>query len=100
MKRTNEEAGRAPATSAKRRHEPAAPLFVSSRTKRTHANMSKSVTVLQEKLKARPAYKVADIGLAAWGRKEIQLAEVEMPGLMALRKLHGQTKPLKGARVA
>jgi len=59
-----------------------------------------SVTVLQEKLKNRPAYKVADINLAAWGRKEIQLAEQEMPGLVALRRIHGTTKPLKGARVA
>jgi len=58
------------------------------------------VTVLQEKLKNRPAYKVADINLAAWGRKEIQLAEQEMPGLVALRRIHGTTKPLKGARVA
>ncbi len=45
-------------------------------------------------------YKVADMSLAAWGRKEIQLAENEMPGLMALRKKYGTTKPLKGARVA
>lgn len=45
-------------------------------------------------------YKVKDINLAAWGRKEIQLAEVEMPGLMALREEYGASKPLKGARVA
>ncbi len=45
-------------------------------------------------------YKVADISLADWGRKEIQLAEHEMPGLMALRKKFGRTKPLKGARIA
>jgi len=45
-------------------------------------------------------YQVADIGLAEWGRKEIQLAENEMPGLMALRKKYGRTKPLKGARIA
>src|ERR1700686_963882 len=45
-------------------------------------------------------YKVKDIGLAAWGRKEIEIAESEMPGLMALRKEYGTTKPLKGARVA
>ena len=44
-------------------------------------------------------YKVADISLAEYGRKEIELAEKEMPGLMALRKKHGQTKPLKGARI-
>ncbi|WP_186767688.1 adenosylhomocysteinase [Blastopirellula retiformator] len=45
-------------------------------------------------------YKVKDISLAAWGRKEIQLAEVEMPGLMALRERYGKDKPLKGARIA
>ncbi len=46
-----------------------------------------------------PAYKVKDISLAEWGRKEIQLAEVEMPGLMYLRKQYGRNKPLKGVRV-
>lgn len=45
-------------------------------------------------------YKVKDIKLAEWGRKEIRLAEAEMPGLMALRKLYGESKPLAGARVA
>ena len=45
-------------------------------------------------------YKVKDINLAAWGRKEIRLAEAEMPGLMALREEFGDTKPLKGARIA
>ena len=45
-------------------------------------------------------YKVADISLADWGRKEITLAEKEMPGLMALRARYGKTKPLTGARVA
>ena len=47
-----------------------------------------------------PQYKVKDIALAEWGRKEITLAEAEMPGLMALREEFGPTKPLKGARVA
>src|SRR5476649_2340288 len=45
-------------------------------------------------------YKVADISLAAWGRKEIRLAEAEMPGLMSIRAEYGPTQPLKGARVA
>ncbi|MDP3704744.1 MAG: adenosylhomocysteinase [Legionellaceae bacterium] len=45
-------------------------------------------------------YKVADISLAAWGRKEIAIAETEMPGLMALRAEFGGQKPLKGARIA
>jgi len=44
-------------------------------------------------------FKVKDIGLAAWGRKEINIAETEMPGLMALRTEYGKQKPLKGARI-
>lgn len=45
-------------------------------------------------------YKVKDMSLAAWGRKEIELAEAEMPGLMSIRKEFGPSKPLKGARIA
>ena len=45
-------------------------------------------------------YKVKDMSLADWGRKEIRLAEAEMPGLMALREQYGESKPLKGARIA
>lgn len=45
-------------------------------------------------------YKVRDISLADWGRKEIRLAEAEMPGLMAIREEFGPSKPLKGARIA
>ncbi len=45
-------------------------------------------------------YKVKDISLAEWGRREIELAEAEMPGLMALREEFGSKKPLKGARIA
>ncbi len=45
-------------------------------------------------------YKVRDIGLAEWGRKEIRMAEDEMPGLMALRGEYGMSQPLKGARIA
>ncbi len=52
--------------------------------------------VMTEKL----PYKVKDISLAEWGRREIVLAENEMPGLMALRKKYGASKPLKGARIA
>jgi adenosylhomocysteinase len=50
--------------------------------------------------KTPPKYKVKDIALASWGRKEIQLAEAEMPGLMALREEFGDSKPLKDARIA
>lgn len=46
-----------------------------------------------------PDYKVADICLADWGRREIQIAETEMPALMALREQHRQAQPLKGARI-
>ncbi len=46
-----------------------------------------------------PPFKVADVGLAPFGRREIDLAEVEMPGLMALRAEHGDTRPLAGARI-
>lgn len=48
----------------------------------------------------RLKYKVKDISLADWGRKEIKLAEAEMPGLMSLREEFGKSKPLKGARIA
>jgi len=47
-----------------------------------------------------PDYKIADIGLADWGRKEISIAETEMPGLMALREEYRGKQPLKGARIA
>jgi adenosylhomocysteinase len=46
------------------------------------------------------SYKVKDMGLAEWGRKEIKLAEAEMPGLMSLRQEFGASKPLQGARIA
>jgi adenosylhomocysteinase len=48
----------------------------------------------------RLKYKVKDISLAKWGRMEMELAEAEMPGLMALRSQYGESKPLKGARIA
>jgi hypothetical protein len=49
---------------------------------------------------AYPPFKVADMSLVDWGRKEIMLAEKEMPGLMALRSQYGASQPLAGARVA
>jgi adenosylhomocysteinase len=58
------------------------------------------LAALQSALKDRPAYKVADITKAVWGRKEILLAEFEMPGLMHLRQKYGDSKPLAGARIA
>jgi len=56
-------------------------------------------STLDKEVKYVP-YKVKDISLAEWGRKEISLAEAEMPGLMALREEYGKIKPLKGARIA
>jgi adenosylhomocysteinase len=63
-----------------------------------NVNLSKEIVVAQ--VETRLPYKVADMSLAEWGRKEIMLAENEMPGLMALRKKYGKSKPLTGARVA
>jgi adenosylhomocysteinase len=51
-------------------------------------------------MSSKPLYKVADINLAEFGRKELDLAENEMPGLMYLREKYGDSKPLKGARIA
>jgi len=60
---------------------------------------SQTITTLIENNETKPPYKVANIEEAPWGRKEIDIAEKEMPGLMALREKYGKTKPLKGARV-
>ena len=57
-------------------------------------------TMTRSKIDFKMPYKVADITLAAWGRKEIRLAEAEMPGLMAIRAEYGPSQPLKGARIA
>ncbi len=57
-------------------------------------------TIEKTKIDFKLPYKVADIKLAAWGRKEIRLAEAEMPGLMSLRSEYGPSQPLAGARIA
>jgi adenosylhomocysteinase len=57
-------------------------------------------TVVSNAIDLNLAYKVKDISLAEWGRKEIKLAEAEMPGLMSIRKEFGPSQPLKGARIA
>src|SRR5207342_2632532 len=59
-----------------------------------------STTLSRSNINFGIPYKVKDMSLAEWGRKEIKLAEAEMPGLMSLRKEFGAKKPLKGARVA
>ncbi|MBN8835075.1 MAG: adenosylhomocysteinase [Niastella sp. SCN 39-18] len=57
-------------------------------------------TTTQNAIDFNLAYKVKDMSLAEWGRKEIKLAEAEMPGLMSLRAEYGSSQPLKGARIA
>jgi len=57
-------------------------------------------TITRSKIDFDLKYKVKDISLAEWGRKEIRLAEAEMPGLMAIRAEYGSQQPLKGARIA
>src|SRR5512134_1944681 len=68
------------------------------------ATKSKTGSKTRPKSKARPKAftdcRVADLSLAEWGRKEIAIAEVEMPGLMAVREENAAKKPLKGARIA
>ncbi len=57
-------------------------------------------TITNSNIDFNLAYKVKDMSLAAWGRKEIRLAEAEMPGLMSIREEYAATQPLKGARIA
>ena len=54
---------------------------------------------MAKKTTAKPDYKVKDISLADWGRKELDIAEHEMPGLMAIREKYAKTQPLKGVRI-
>merc|ERR1712096_106739 len=70
--------------------------------KRGHrsSRFSDTTCVLLQFTMAKVPHKVADISLADWGRKELTLAENEMPGLMHLRAVYGPQKPLKGARIA
>src|SRR2546421_13028770 len=62
----------------------------------TKTNGKKAVV---NKARATADFKVRDLSLAEWGRKEISVAEQEMPGLMSLREKHGTAKPLQGIRV-
>src|ERR1700738_5657121 len=63
---------------------------------------SPAAKILMSTVTTKPAadYKVADLGLADFGRKEIEIAETEMPGLIALRAEFGTSRPLAGARIA
>ena len=65
-----------------------------------HSKINKMSTIANSNIDFALAYKVKDMSLAEWGRKEIRLAEAEMPGLMALREEYGSSQPLKGARIA
>ena len=65
-----------------------------------HSKLIYMSTITEKGIDFSLAYKVKDMSLAEWGRKEITLAEDEMPGLMSLRKEYGAKKPLKGARIA
>ena len=58
------------------------------------------MTASAKAAKHAPDYVVKDLGLASWGRKEIAIAETEMPGLMATREEFGPLQPLRGARIA
>ena len=63
--------------------------------------VTKSLKLVSSTLRpATPDYVVADLTLAAWGRKELDIAQTEMPGLMAIREEFAHTQPLKGARIA
>src|SRR5688572_4674168 len=62
--------------------------------------MTQSVTVTGSGTAAKKDFVVKDMELADWGRKEISIAEKEMPGLMATREKYGPNKPLKGVRVS
>ena len=64
------------------------------------SNPVKMSTVTRSNINFSLPYKVKDMSLAEWGRKEIRLAEAEMPGLMAIRAEYGPSQPLKGARIA
>jgi adenosylhomocysteinase len=86
-------------SSAATRSTTATRLTTSARTTTT-GGVSVSITLSPDSLGAVSDFKVADLGLAAFGRKEIQLAEVEMPGLMALRREFGASQPLAGKKVA
>src|SRR5262245_39420132 len=80
---------------------PPRPCYRPGRTRQHPPATSGSAMTAVKKTKTAPAdYVVKDIGLAEWGRKEIAIAETEMPGLMATREEYGPSQPLRGARVA
>src|SRR3546814_5904232 len=74
------------------RSTPADPLFPYTTLFRSTMNTAADATFTD--------YKIADIALAGWGRRELAIAETEMPGLMATREEYAASQPLKGARIA
>ncbi|KAE8298832.1 Adenosylhomocysteinase B [Larimichthys crocea] len=83
------------------RHEPVPPSLPPSVGRAAATHSTSPGTKHQERtMSEKLPYKVADISLAEWGRKAIEIAENEMPGLIKMRELYGQSKPLKGARIA
>src|ERR1700693_2185202 len=70
------------------------------RTKTMTVSATKTPVAERKGARATQDHVVADLGLADWGRKEIAIAEHEMPGLMAIRRKHAKAQPLKGARIA
>jgi adenosylhomocysteinase len=74
-------------------------LYARSGSPPPRAGIDNFSEILETGMSTFTDYKVADISLAGWGRKEIAIAETEMPGLMALRREFGTTKPLEGARI-
>src|SRR5262245_38348704 len=81
------------------RHEPHCATALQQRGETMATVTEKMHPFAAAKAVGREPFKVKDLALADFGRKEIRLAEQEMPGLMALRKQHGATRPLAGARV-
>ncbi len=70
-------------------------IFCNSVNLQKKFNKTYMSTMTRSKIDFKMPYKVADITLAEWGRKEIRLAEAEMPGLMAIRAEYGPSQPLK-----
>ncbi|MEK7400903.1 MAG: adenosylhomocysteinase [Gemmatimonadota bacterium] len=74
-------------------------MGIATRVSKAVKKVTTKITAKTASRTARPPFKVADLSLAEWGRKEIRLAEQEMPGLMSVRDEYRGTRPLKGARV-
>ena len=74
-------------------------VFKPTKTPKTSKAAVAKTIVAKVAAAAAEDFQIADIGLAAWGRKELTIAETEMPGLMAIREEFTKSQPLKGARI-